>query len=71
MSVLAAVGLTVFIVGLALVVLGIASTIFDERIMRWDYVADVVVKVGLGLILGAVVISLIWIIGWVWSEVTW
>ena len=70
MSVLAAVGLTAFIVGFALVALGIAPTIFDER-MRWDYVADVVVKVGLGLILGAVVISLIWIIGWVWSEVTW
>ena len=70
MSVLAAVGLTVFIVGFALVALGIASTIFDER-MRWDYVADVVVKVGLALIHGAVVISLIGIIGWVWSEVTW
>ncbi|NCD18248.1 MAG: hypothetical protein EOL91_13280 [Actinobacteria bacterium] len=70
MSVLAAVGLTAFIVGFALVALGIASTIFDER-MRWDYVADVVAKVGLGLILGAVVISIIGIIGWVWSEVTW
>ena len=70
MSVLAAVGLTAFIVGFALVALGIASTTFGER-MRWDYVADVVVKVGLGLILGAVVIGIIGIIGWVWSEVTW
>ena len=70
MSVLAAVGLTAFIVGFALVVLGVASTIFDER-MRWDYVADVVVKIGLVLILGAVVISIMALIGWVWSEVTW
>ena len=70
MSVLAAVGLTAFIVGFALVVLGVASIIFDER-MRWDYVADVVVKVGLVLILGSAVIGIIEIIGWVWSEVTW
>ena len=69
-SVLAAVGLTALIVGFALVALGVASIIFDER-MRWDYVAEVVVKVGLALILGAVVISLMALIGWVWSEVTW
>ena len=70
MSVLVAVGLTAFIVGGGLVVLGVASTIFDER-MRWDRVADVVVKVGLALILGAVVVGLMAGVGWVWSEVAW
>ena len=70
MSALVAVGLTAFIVGFALVALGVASTIFDER-MRWDYVADVVVKVGLALVLGAAVIGITVLIGWVWSEVTW
>ena len=70
MSVLVAVGLTAFIVGVGLVVLGVASTIFDER-MRWDYVAEVVVKVGLALVLGAAVIGIMVLIGWVWSEVTW
>ena len=70
MSVLVAVGLTAFIVGVGLVVLGVASTIFDER-MRWDYVAEVVVKVGLALVLGAAVIGLMVLVGWVWSEVTW
>lgn len=70
MSVLVAVGLTAFVVGVGLVVLGVASTIFDER-MRWDYVAEVVVKVGLALVLGAAVIGITVLIGWVWSEVTW
>ena len=70
MSVLVAVGLTAFIVGVGLVVLGVASTIFDER-MRWDHVAEVVVKVGLALVLGAAVIGVMVLIGWVWSEVTW
>ena len=70
MSVLAAVGLTGLIVGFALVMAGVASMIFDER-MRWDYVAEVVVKVGLVLVLGAAVIGIMVLIGWVWSEVTW
>ena len=70
MSVLVAVGLTAFIVGVGLVVLGVVSTIFDER-MRWDYVAEVVVKVGLALVLGAAVIGIMVLIGRVWSEVTW
>ena len=70
MSVLAAVALTVLIVGFALTAGGVASTVFDER-MRWDHVTEVVVKVGLALVLGAAVIGLMVLIGWVWSEVTW
>ena len=70
MSVLVAAGLTAFIVGFALVVLGVGSTIFDER-MRWDRVADVVVKVGLALILGAILVGSVALVWWVWSEVAW
>ena len=70
MSVLVAVGLTAFIVGFALVALGVASTVFDER-MRWDHVAEVAVKAGLALILVSMAIGLAALVGWVWSEVTW
>ena len=70
MSVLAAVALTVLIVGFALTAGGVAGTVFDER-MRWDHVTEVVVKAGLALILAAVAIGLAALVGWVWSEVTW
>ena len=70
MNILVAVGLTAFIVGVGLAVLGAASTIFDER-MRWDYVAEVVVKAGLALILVSMAIGLAALVGGVWSEVTW
>ena len=68
MSVLAAVGLTAFIVGLALVIGGIAVFLVWEET---EPVADVLVKVGLALVVLAAAIGIMVLIGWVWSEVTW
>lgn len=68
MSVLAAVGLTAFIVGFALVIGGIAVFLVWEEA---EPVIDVLVKVGLALVVLAAASGIVAIIAWVWSEVTW
>ena len=68
MSVLAAVGVTAFIGGFALVIGGVAVFLVWEEV---EPVVDVLVKVGLALVVLAAAIGIVAIIGGVWSEVTW